>query len=284
MAELFGIVAAALSVAGLFNNAIDLFEYVQLGKHFDTDHQTCLLRLDIARLRLSRWGAVVKIEADPRFAEIDPKDEEVRVAKRILEQIISLFSLSYSQSVSLSLPERENTIASLESFTNTNGMQELRDSLRTLTRRRRRSSSLSNKMSWSLYKRKHFSRLLDDIRELLDGLETTFPLRKEYQQLAEADLSQYNDEQSLRALSGAATHADQILSSVAEQKLKDLVGSVNAVHKATVSGSAYVRVGNSSCLQEAAYLRSFNATLNRVEVLEATGSSTAIVGNHYAQL
>ena len=47
MAELFGIVAGTLSVAGLFNNAVDCFEYIQLGRNFGTDYQTCRIRLDI---------------------------------------------------------------------------------------------------------------------------------------------------------------------------------------------------------------------------------------------
>jgi hypothetical protein len=34
MAEVFGTVAGALSVAALFNNCVDCFEYIQLGRHF----------------------------------------------------------------------------------------------------------------------------------------------------------------------------------------------------------------------------------------------------------
>ena len=33
MAEPFGIVAGALGVAGLFNNCVECFEYIQLSRH-----------------------------------------------------------------------------------------------------------------------------------------------------------------------------------------------------------------------------------------------------------
>ncbi|OCK96967.1 uncharacterized protein K441DRAFT_549827 [Cenococcum geophilum 1.58] len=51
-----GLTAGILGLAGLFNNAVDCFEYVQLGREFGRDYQTNLLKLDDARLRLSRWG------------------------------------------------------------------------------------------------------------------------------------------------------------------------------------------------------------------------------------
>jgi hypothetical protein len=40
MAEVFGVVAGSVSVAAIFNNVVDCFEYVQLGGHFDFDHAT----------------------------------------------------------------------------------------------------------------------------------------------------------------------------------------------------------------------------------------------------
>lgn len=53
IAEVFGVMSGALSIAALFNNAVECFEDVQLGRHFAADFQSCQLRLDTARLRLS---------------------------------------------------------------------------------------------------------------------------------------------------------------------------------------------------------------------------------------
>lgn len=39
MAEVFGIVSGALSVAALFKNCVDCFEYIQLGRNFGRDYR-----------------------------------------------------------------------------------------------------------------------------------------------------------------------------------------------------------------------------------------------------
>lgn len=54
MAEIFGTIAGALSVAALFNDCVECFEYIQLGRHFGRDYETYQLKLDIAMTRLAR--------------------------------------------------------------------------------------------------------------------------------------------------------------------------------------------------------------------------------------
>ncbi|CAI4214559.1 unnamed protein product [Parascedosporium putredinis] len=56
MAETFGVIAGALSVAALFNNCVDCFEYIQLGRSFGRDFERCRLKLCVITTRLSRWG------------------------------------------------------------------------------------------------------------------------------------------------------------------------------------------------------------------------------------
>ncbi|KAJ5250504.1 hypothetical protein N7489_000914 [Penicillium chrysogenum] len=59
MAEAAGFAIGVVSLATTFDNFIGCFEYIHLGKAFGADFQDCLLRLDNARLRLSRWGEAV---------------------------------------------------------------------------------------------------------------------------------------------------------------------------------------------------------------------------------
>jgi hypothetical protein len=54
MAEAAGLVVGVVALAGLFNNTVECFEFVQLGRAFWKDFQTSQLKLDSARLRLSR--------------------------------------------------------------------------------------------------------------------------------------------------------------------------------------------------------------------------------------
>jgi Prion-inhibition and propagation len=59
-----GLTASPFHLVDLFNNAIDWFEYIQLARNFGTTFQSSLLKLDIERLRLSRWGKAIGISGD----------------------------------------------------------------------------------------------------------------------------------------------------------------------------------------------------------------------------
>ena len=76
MAEIFGTVASALSVAALFNNCVDCFEYIQLGRRFGQDYERPQLKVDIAKTRLSRWGEAVAIHRDSRFTTAMPGSDQ----------------------------------------------------------------------------------------------------------------------------------------------------------------------------------------------------------------
>ncbi|RYP42197.1 hypothetical protein DL767_000361 [Monosporascus sp. MG133] len=98
MAEPFETFAGALGVAGLFNNRVDCFEYIQLGHHVGRDYERCQLRLDIAKVRLGRWGEAVKIKDDPRFHSNVPVDKSVQLAQSIIEEIMLLFESAQKRS------------------------------------------------------------------------------------------------------------------------------------------------------------------------------------------
>ncbi|GAO18183.1 hypothetical protein UVI_02037030 [Ustilaginoidea virens] len=91
MAEVFGTVAGAMSVAALFNNCVDCFEYIQLSRHFGRDFERCQLKLDVANIRLGTWGETLAINDDPRFATDAPDDRDSRQVQAILEEIGLLF-------------------------------------------------------------------------------------------------------------------------------------------------------------------------------------------------
>ena len=98
MAEAFGIFAGAAGLAGLFTPCVECFEYVQFARKFGKDYETCLVKLDVVRLRLSRWGVAVGLVADP--IELRPSalatqarvsDAELELVKSILGQIMDAF-------------------------------------------------------------------------------------------------------------------------------------------------------------------------------------------------
>jgi len=91
-----GLTVGVVALAGLFNNAVDCFEYVQLGRNFGKNFQTSLLRLDNARLRLSRWGQSVGLSGDlgdvQSLHQTLGSAQNVDKADRLLGQVLELFA------------------------------------------------------------------------------------------------------------------------------------------------------------------------------------------------
>ncbi|SCO78477.1 related to Heterokaryon incompatibility protein s [Fusarium oxysporum] len=279
MAEIFGVVASALSVAALFNNVVDCFEYIQLGRNFGEDYQTCQVKLDIARLRLSRWGDAVKINNDSRFTEVKPSNNQVRVAKNTLEQLLNLFRNAHTESSNFKLGAGEEELALFDPSTNTNqAVVALRNTMRDLAHKRQKTTSLSKKISWALYKQKAFMRLIEDIQELLDGLEAIFPQREAYKRMVEIEIEEVGQGPGLQVLSDAAQETDDLLQEAASRRLEALSSS-NTIDQAKVAGTAKVKVGNEYIFQ--AVPSRTGITTNKIGDLDAQGRSRVLVGDSH---
>ncbi len=91
-----GLTVGILGLAGLFNNAVNCFEYVHLGRNFGSNFQTSLLKLDNARLRLSRWGKAVGLSGEGETVQslqtTTLSTEDVPKAERLMGQILELFA------------------------------------------------------------------------------------------------------------------------------------------------------------------------------------------------
>ena len=80
-------------LAGALTACVDCFEYIQLGRKFGHDYWKCLLRLDAAKVRMTRWGASVGMGATTQ--SLNPttmSEKELRLAKSLLEQILDSFA------------------------------------------------------------------------------------------------------------------------------------------------------------------------------------------------
>lgn len=77
-------------LAGVFSTCIALFKYVQLGRKFGQDYGKCVLRLDVAKALMSRWGASEgigsELQQQNRISERD-----FNIAKGLLQQIEDCF-------------------------------------------------------------------------------------------------------------------------------------------------------------------------------------------------
>jgi hypothetical protein len=211
-------VAGILSLAGLFNNALDCFEYVQLGRNFGKRFQTCVLKLDCARLRLSRWGRSVGLSGDINNTTVLQGslalDQDIPKAEEILGQVLDLFAHAEGISTRLKARRRPGDV-SLSVHDAETGMdftgRSLHEKMRALSLQRQNKTSLRAKVKWVLYEEKQFTRLVEDVTCLIDELTELFPAVETTQkQLCKEEVSEIGTE-SLPMLKDVASGLDKLL-------------------------------------------------------------------------
>ena len=228
-----GLALGIVALAGTFNNAIDCFEYIRLGRAFGTNFQTSLLKLDNARLRLSRWGESVGLNNDfsnahnVRLATGPPED--VATAERVLSQITGLFA--NAEGISTKYKNRsgevEWNIATLDSATDMEPVgQLLHEKMRSLSIKRQNSTPLRQKVQWALYEEKHFKRLIEDITDLVSDLVQLFPAaREEQRRLCRTEVSEISSRDCLRTLKEIAALQDVELNRAVVETLQSEASS-----------------------------------------------------------
>ncbi|KAJ3495969.1 hypothetical protein NLG97_g3007 [Lecanicillium saksenae] len=262
MAELFGTISAALSVAALFNNAVECFGYIQLGRHYGRDYERCQLKLDIIQARLTKWGEAVGINNDTRFATASPTDESTQRVRIVLEEISLLFQTAKKTSSRYDFENKAHSgpWPSLEIFQGV---------LRRKGKERQRASSFKQKMKWALYDAKEFQRLLTNLTGFVDDLEKLYPAEQQRElalpesQDALSDTTAV-DEDSRR---GSAKSEETIVVQVTEN--------------VTVDEKARVRVGNEYAATVTAETLANKPALVKAHTIEAKGTSRVQVGNSY---
>lgn len=232
--EAAGLAVGVVALAGLFNNAVDCFEYVQLGRSFGTNFQTSLLKLDNARLRLSRWGAAVGLSGDLEDARslqgATVNKEDISKAESALGQILELFAEAERISAKYKRSGRPDdpTLGALEVHADMDAVgQSLHEKMRTLCIKRQNRSTLKQKAKWALYEEKHFNRLIEDILELVVALLELFPAAKQEQvKLCEAEVSEIGKE-NLPALIDIAQSQDKDLEAAISAAMEAIEGKHN---------------------------------------------------------
>lgn len=237
-----GLAVGVLALAGLFNNAVDCFEYVQIGRGFGKNFQTSLLRLDVARLQLSRWGQSVGLEASianlKSLEQTTLTPENTQQAEELLGQIVELFEDAEGISARYKQRARTNdqTLALYDATTDLDPIPaSLHQKMRELSVRRQGHTGLRQKAKWALYGEKQFLRLIEDITALVQSLITVFPAQEVAQRsLCEVEISELSDKDSLPLLKEVAAGQDSFLN---DAIIKAIGQSTSPSYTATFSGN-----------------------------------------------
>lgn len=237
-----GLAVGALAIAGLFNNAVDCFEYIQIGRNFGQGYQTSLLKLDAARLRLSRWGQAVDISGELKdtqsLSQALESAQEVDKAEQILGQILDLFA--DAEGISTEFKKRagrseqellvHDTQMDLEPAALT-----LHNKMRDLSIKRQNQTSLRQKAKWALYQEKHFKKLIENITSLVNDLIELFPAAQASQKkLCTAEVAEMSAKGNLPMLGKVVKSQDKLLEEAIVEAMKQMSPAAPNV---TFSGS-----------------------------------------------
>ncbi|KAJ6068941.1 heterokaryon incompatibility protein s [Penicillium canescens] len=234
----------------LFNDAVQSFEYIQMGSNFGQSFQTSLLKLDVVRLRLTRWGQSVGLanvdDGDVKqlqMTNLAPEDQEQ--VQDFLAQILELFA--EAEAASKRLRRRNPTLKVLDPAEELDGVSaSLHQKMEYLAKKRQGKSELEQDQVTILYEEKNFARLIEDISELVDGLVDLFPgIQEEQRKLCEEEVSGLNaNEGALSLLKEVAAGQDKLLSDTVVKVIQSTTTYTNSV---VFSGpNSGFQIGNNS--------------------------------------
>jgi hypothetical protein len=217
MAEL---ALGVVSLAGLFNNAVDSYGYVRLGQHYARDFETSQTKLDLSRLQLSRWGAALGLDANPTQASNLPalsvSPHEVQQAEAALRQIADLLDDAgiASKRFGARNKQAENT-AALDPDD-----LALHKKISSLVLRRLPKNVIVKKTARALYGKNDLDRLISDITELTSQLVALFPARASVQKELCAKEVEQMDDDSLPFLAEVAAEQDPLMAEAARSSMQ----------------------------------------------------------------
>ncbi|KAF5253924.1 hypothetical protein FANTH_1249 [Fusarium anthophilum] len=278
MAEIFGTVAGAISIAGLFNNCVDCFNYIQIAKHFGQDFSRYQLRLDVAKCRLARWGASIDINNDRRFGLTEPADPTVVMAQDILKEIVDRFEAAYKVSRRYQTRTEEQSLNICTETDLSAVSQRVHSRFDVFTKQRYKSLGLMKKTGWALYDKNYMGRMIDDIIASIEDLEKIFPSTPQVtRHLVDMEIEEVNNEQELELIRDVTGGLDPVLSNASKDKIVEIAGKNTA---GKITGQGRVNIGNTfvtGSFSNSGAIRV--STVNHVDEVNTTEPSRVNIGN-----
>ncbi|OTA60849.1 hypothetical protein K449DRAFT_396130 [Hypoxylon sp. EC38] len=281
MAEPFGVVSGAISIASIFSTCVQCFGYIQIGRRFGKDSQTELLNLNLLQLRLSRWGKAVHIDEDPQLGQPEAAAPNVKLAKDTLYQILLLLADSEKVSRKYHLTAKMGEDLSTPSSPNLEvKVGNLNNHMRELAAKRQKRVGLVKLTSWVLYDKEHYSRLVEDITKLLTNLEEVFSVSEARPDpLAQRDIEQVRNFVKDEILQEPTSGVDDI----SKAKLPTVAATMGiSVESLVTQDNARIRNGNfyNPSWKEATTLPQSGTSIS-IRSIHARGNSRVMNGNNY---
>lgn len=239
--EPVGFAIGIAGLAGTFTACVDCYEYIQLGRNFGHDYGKCLLRLDAAKVRMTRWGASVGLGAETqplhqialseantqRLHHITITEAERDLAKSLLEQILATFNevKERSERFKRHMTVKRSGLDDLVLYdANTDLDPEYRRlhlTMSQLALKRQKKTNLLTKTTWALYEKRRFDALINDITGFVGELVELFPAAlNDQESLCKMEVSAIQETQDLALLKVVIGDDDQMLEGVVNKEME----------------------------------------------------------------
>ncbi|MCJ1309317.1 hypothetical protein MMC25_002976 [Agyrium rufum] len=183
-----GVVLGAAGLLGLFTACVDCFEYLRSSRTLGVDYDRAVIKLDIVRLRFTRWGEAVGLtEGDESSAvarlkeRIATPDRDFPTIMRLLGQIMALFQQSADTSSRLALKRPSKESREEEGFDaitpNSITFRDLHENMRKLAMQRQKRSTIAQKTKWALYRKRDLEDLVASLTDLVSDLVELAPAK-----------------------------------------------------------------------------------------------------------
>ncbi|KAL6830555.1 prion-inhibition and propagation domain-containing protein [Trichoderma sp. SZMC 28015] len=232
----------------LFNTTVQSFGFVHMGVNFREIFRVSLLKFDVVRLRLARWGhsaGLVSSDGVDSFQATKLAFENRDQAQSLLDQILELFADARVASKKFEKRNGNSALLTLNPAEELDGVSALlHQKMQDFVEKRQGKLELEQS-EWTLHEEKKFSRLIEDISELVDDLIDLFPgIQEEQRRLCEEEVSEMNmNKGMLLLLKDIAAGQDKLLSDTAAKAIKPTTTYTNSV---VFSGShnSGLQIGN----------------------------------------
>ncbi|KAI0894642.1 prion-inhibition and propagation-domain-containing protein [Annulohypoxylon nitens] len=254
--EVAGIAIGVLGIAGLFTACIENFNIVVRAREFSEEFEHLCTLLALQQIRLVIWGETLGLA--PPFGARAPKPynralerPDIRPSiERTLNQLQNLLAKADTITGRYASEEQERVAELSERCvaSDSKGMAIFRDSyqrFKNKIRKNQKDKSLWQVTRWSIQDYERFERLITNIRDLVDALESitsALGILAQQQSLLIDEIESLSDAGSLRLLSlvGSSTSAPlaiRAVSDTASARLTYVTSSSQSYHTARTEQS-----------------------------------------------
>ncbi|KAI1453328.1 prion-inhibition and propagation-domain-containing protein [Annulohypoxylon moriforme] len=230
--EAAGLAVGVLGIAGLFTACIENFNIVVRAREFSEEFEQLCTLLALQQIRLVIWGETLGLAPPPGARRPKPYNcaldrPDIRPSiETTLNQLQNLLAKADTITGKYASEEQERAagLSEISAISSSKGMTIFQDSyqrFKAKIRNNQKDKSLWQVTRWSIHDYEKFTRLVTNIRELVDALESitsALGILAQQQSILVDEIESLSDTSSLRLLElvGSSTSAPPAIRAVSD--------------------------------------------------------------------